>query len=72
MGDFNHDGDQDFVVGCYAGKKVDFFTQKSTGGFNKYSVSVSYSVQGISVGDLNNDGRDDVALATYSKYGVTL
>jgi len=72
MGDFNNDGLQDFAIGCYVGKKVDFFRQKSTGGFTKTTVSLTENVIGIATGDLNNDGFDDVALATYGKKGITL
>jgi hypothetical protein len=72
MGDFNNDGRDDFAVGCFAGKAVDFFKQKSSGGFTKTSSSVVSNVMGIATGDLNNDGFDDVALATYGKKGVTL
>ncbi|UCC93682.1 MAG: VCBS repeat-containing protein, partial [Thermoplasmata archaeon] len=72
VGDFNNDGLDDLAVGCYAGKKVDFLRQKSTGGFTLTTVTVNENVQGIATGDLNNDGFDDVALATYGKKGMTL
>ncbi|MCK5251921.1 MAG: VCBS repeat-containing protein, partial [Thermoplasmata archaeon] len=81
VGDFNNDDLDDFAVGLSTAKGVDFFIQRSTGGFVKSFMRVEIVIQGkltglvingIATGDLNNDGLDDLALAPLGQKGITL
>jgi uncharacterized repeat protein (TIGR01451 family) len=80
LGDVNGDGLTDIVVMSGQGSfpNIVVLTQAATGGFNapvSHSVASGVLTQGVAVGDVNGDGRDDIVV-TYggnkpnSKIGV--
>ncbi len=70
VGDLNKDGRTDFAVGTYNGKAINIFKSRSTGGFDKSTISVGRQVLDLDIGDFNNDGLDDIVIAAYNKYGM--
>jgi hypothetical protein len=60
IADMNVDGKNDII--CMTGTNtVNVFFQNTTGTFNGFIPNSSTSINGIAVGDLNNDGRPDIA-----------
>src|SRR5687767_14657198 len=80
LGDVNGDGLTDIVVmsGQSFLPNVVVLTQAASGGFNaavSYSVASGVLTQGVAVGDVNGDGRNDIVVTyggnkPYSKIGV--
>jgi len=74
VGDFNHDGRTDIVVGNTGTDTVGVFLGNPDGTFQ---AQVEYPVNGypsgIAVGDFNNDGKLDLAVSSYdSTSGVNI
>jgi uncharacterized repeat protein (TIGR01451 family) len=80
LGDVNGDGLTDIVVMSGQGLLPNFvvLTQAVAGGFNvpvSYSVASGVLTQGVAVGDVNGDGRNDIVVTyggnqPFSKIGV--
>ncbi|MCK4970420.1 MAG: VCBS repeat-containing protein, partial [Thermoplasmata archaeon] len=68
-GDLNGDGRTDFAVGTYGGRSVEIYTANASGGFDKTTIYVGYSVLHLKVADVTDDGREDIILAAYPRYG---
>ena len=73
-GDFNHDGKTDVVVATddFSSQVLIYYQNYVTGALDTPAVEYSYpttsSARAIAAGDINNDGRDDIAIA----YGDTI
>ncbi len=64
-GDFNGDGKQDFVAANYNGSTVSVRLGDGAGGFNNaadVAAATGISAYSVTVGDFNNDGRQDLAI----------
>lgn len=67
-GDFNGDGDLDLAVLNSDNNRVDVYYGDGNGAFGSASsIDLGYgTLRRIEVGDLNNDGTDDMAVVSYS------
>jgi len=77
VGDFNHDGKDDFAVpnGGYGGwsPAVSVFLGNGAGGFAvPTSYPVALGVLAVTTGDLNGDGKDDLATANSGSNDVSV
>jgi hypothetical protein len=75
IGDLNGDGKPDLVEGNFNGWDVSIFKNKSwpgtlqfgtTGGISTGSGTPAYSSKSVSLGDIDGDGKPDLAVANYS------
>jgi len=66
INDVNNDNRNDIIIGF--GKNIGIYFQHSTGGFSSIQVyqlnnANNYPVNGLSTGDLNSDGLEDIAVS---------
>lgn len=66
LGDVNNDSRKDIIVTSRFPYGIYTFIQNSANGFNSPVFTAVSDISGISIGDLNNDGKNDIA---YSKGG---
>ena len=76
-GDFNHDGKTDIVVATNLGsyQLLIYYQNYTTGALDTPAVTYNYptsypGVMAIAAGDINNDGRDDIAIAYHDTIGI--
>ncbi len=75
MGDFNNDGDLDIATGNHDDRTVSILSNNGTGTFSVSSTFVLNAgtrPSGLDSGDLNGDGRDDLAIANDNRVSVLL
>ena len=75
VGDFNADGKLDLAVCSSAGNSVTILLGNGTGNFTTASgspIAVGKQPDAIIVGDFNNDGKLDLAIANYGDNTITL
>ncbi|CAF4490488.1 unnamed protein product [Rotaria sp. Silwood2] len=73
VGDFNNDDRLDFVVAYFSTNRIAVFLGYGDGNFSNqmtYSTGISSHPNGVAVGDFNNDGQLDVAVANQYAYNV--
>ncbi|MBP7477388.1 MAG: T9SS type A sorting domain-containing protein [Chitinophagales bacterium] len=73
IGDFNQDGKMDLVYfeNIFGTSIMHIYTQRDSGIYNEptnYLFSNSNSVRNLCIADINNDGRDDIAVAYESNF----
>lgn len=66
IGDVNNDSRKDIIVTSRFPHGIYTFIQNSVNGFNSPVFTAVSDISGLSIGDLNNDGKNDIA---YSKGG---
>lgn len=74
-GDWNGDGKADLAVAAQSSDNVAIFLGDGAGGFtagNPSPVSVGDSPRFIAAGDVNRDGREDLAVANFLSNDVTI
>ncbi|MBI4428705.1 MAG: VCBS repeat-containing protein [Ignavibacteriales bacterium] len=75
LADMNIDGKVDLVVACGQGRTISILLGSGNGSFvlaQKSPFPVSASPGEMAVGDINSDGKPDIAFADHDSYGVTL
>ena len=75
VGDFNNDGKQDFAVANFGftDRSISVRLGDGLGGFGSATtVSVGGVPQGLAIGDLNNDGVQDIATANSGSDSVSI
>ncbi len=77
IGDFNSDGKMDLVyfVNVFNTSVMRVYIQRDSGVYNEsvnYLFSNKYSVRNITVADINQDGRQDIAVVCNSDFNQTM
>jgi hypothetical protein len=75
VGDFNNDGKQDLAVANFAGNSdsVSMLPGTGTGSFGTGAeFAVGSNPDSVAVGDFNNDGKQDLAVANYISNDVSV
>lgn len=75
IADMNKDGKPDIVVACGQGSTISVLLGNGDGRFTfalKNAFSVPMNPGEIAVGDINSDGKLDIAVANHDSYGVSL
>jgi RHS repeat-associated protein len=77
IGDLDNDGKSDLAVASYGSSKVSLFRNTSTGiGSLSFAAKIDYTTgsnpSSVSVGDLDGDGKADLAVANYAGNTVSL
>ena len=78
VGDFNGDGKPDLAVSNFSDNNVSVLFNTTTAGsaIPAFSAASNFSTgtspQSVAVGDLNGDGRPDLAIANYSSSNVSV
>ncbi|MBN1434308.1 VCBS repeat-containing protein [Candidatus Fermentibacterales bacterium] len=74
--DYDHDNDQDVYLGTYGSSDPNALLRNDGASFTDVTVSAGVtwngSTMGITAGDYNNDGWDDLYLGNYSSPGCKL
>jgi hypothetical protein len=71
--DFNHDGNQDLVVGNFGSNSASILLGTGTGSFGTATnYTVGTGPQGVDVGDFNRDGNADFATSNFTSNDVTI
>jgi hypothetical protein len=74
IGDLNNDGKLDVVVANLGSTSISIFLNTSTSTFslaNKVDYTTGTNPESVSIGDLNNDGKMDLAVANYTSNSVS-
>ena len=75
IGDFNNDGKQDFAAGNWNSGNVSIRLGDGAGGFTSPApaqVTVGSKPQSVAIGDFNNDGKQDLAVANSLSNSVSI
>ncbi len=76
VGDANNDGDNDIITANYAGHNVTIICWNSTKGYWDWTTPITKSVgnnpRSVFVGDVNNDGEEDIITANEADDTVSI
>jgi len=77
IADIDKDGRKDVIVAHGGWLKLSVYLQNASGSLNferlfDIPYATHYSPQGLAIGDVNNDGYDDVVIADYNNGVIIL